>query len=73
MKDLYEISIAFYEVEGRIKDILTMLEILENCNEEKDWNAVISVVTYYLKGIGTEMQYWCEQCDRCQLHLRKGV
>lgn len=73
MKDLYEISNAFYEIDERIKDILAMLEIIEGCNGEKDLEAIISVVTYCLKGVGTEMQYWCEQCEICRLHLRKGV
>ena len=56
MDELYEVLSVLYEIDDNFKNIIYVMDKLENLGEEKEMTMILSMLAYYMTHVEQDLQ-----------------
>lgn len=73
MDELYEVLSVLYEIDDNFKNIIYVMDKLENLGEEKEMTMILSMLAYYMTHVEQDLQECVKRVDKCHLRMRKEI
>ena len=73
MDELYEVLSVLYEIADNFKNIIYVMDKLENLGEEKEMTMILSMLAYYMTHVEQDLQECVKRVDKCHLRMRKEI